>query len=77
MATYLAIIGSNDTPLYELLLNPNTAELHLLQFIAYAALDHLTLAPQLYHRHLDRLNDIYVSAYVTFAGRLLLSRPRH
>ena len=72
MSSYLAIIGTNDAPLYELTLTP--AEPHLHQFIAFAALDNLTHAIQPYNycKVIDRFNEYYISAYITHSGMSLL-----
>jgi hypothetical protein len=76
MAAYLVIIGTNDNPLYELncLVQNTSSELHLLQFIAFASLDHLSsLKPTaMYLKNIDKFNEFYVSAYVCYTGNLFL-----
>jgi hypothetical protein len=82
--SYLAIVGTNDQPLYELSLLPSAQqggqqgaqqsqqESHLYQFIAYAALDHLqalaTSSNQTYLKVIDKFNEFYISAFLCPSG---------
>ncbi len=63
---YLSIVGSNDSPLYQLVTG-SQLDLHLCQFISYASLDSVSLGG-LYQKHIDKFKDVVVSAYVTYTG---------
>jgi hypothetical protein len=64
---FVAIVGSNDCPLYQLL--TGNMDLHLCQFITYASLDSISIG-SLYQKQIDKFKDVVVSAYVTFTGMI-------
>ena len=65
---FLAIVGSNDSPLYQLV-QSSQLDLHLCQFICYASLDSISIG-SIYQKQIDKFKDVFVSAYVTFSGIL-------
>ncbi|EEB08320.1 TRAPP complex subunit Trs20 [Schizosaccharomyces japonicus yFS275] len=75
MASYLAIIGTKDNPVYELEIipikemNEDILKSHLHQFVAHASLDLIEqgqwTSNSLYLRSIDQFHDTMISAFLT------------
>ena len=73
MRNFFCLISKADVPVYEAHLSPQAGRVpgkeDLMQFILHASLDSvdakLWQTPGMYLRHVDRFNDLVISALVT------------
>lgn len=76
--TYFVVVGGNDAAIFELSTQGDSRDtrLQLRQFIAHAALDAVDDAiwttPSFYLRCVDKFEDYYISAYVSYGPLKLL-----